>query len=352
MKCGSLLSGFAVGAMLFVPVAASAQPVRQIDARQVAAMCPVPALSGITLGSPRVQQDRDVIDSLQSLNKLPLTFAPFTEADLEITPWSQRLAGVTYLAESSDGPTNKAWSEVLERSLLESGWLVSGHGVLVSPLTASARIFEKQMETPLGKRTILLEFDTPGALILSCGDAELLDIQKDERDGLLEPGSPRPLKPENLDSVPMATEVDCENPMLLDALSEPGLIDETNPAMRAFIAGGEILSEQRLYDERLVTWLKWKLISSGKINEEGLWQIQDKVAPQDEEAMLPMMMDVLGAAAETAKAQEQGDPAAMCKSLVRVIGVSATKDRVDIAYHGKVAKALEQEAYRLGVGLD
>lgn len=343
---------FLVAASLLTPISAPAQALEPIATPQIEFLCPLPAIANLSLGSTQASQDIVMLENLKRLRKLAPHFAPFTEADLEITPWSRRVAGATYLAESPDGTTNQKWAATFEQSLLESGWLSVPPKEPRSSWMVEPRSFEKQMDTPLGRRTVLIEFDTPGALVLRCGEQKLLEVQKNERDGVLEPGSPRPFAPARSKPLAQATDADCENATLLEAFKEPGIVDEANPAVQAFVAHAQDVADQRLYGGRLLTWLKWTLLASGRVSEERIWQIQDEAAPQDMDAIASGVTDLLGSLNGMADAQEQANPKAICRALLRVMAWQAKSDEADIAYQAKRAKALENEALKLNVNID
>jgi hypothetical protein len=352
-----MFHGVFAGALLVTPVGAPTQPPEQIATPQIEYLCPLPALANVTLGATLASQDVVMLENLKSLKKLGPHFAPFTQADLEITAWSQRIAGVSYVAESPEGPTNEKWGAAFEQSLLEAGWLVVSRKESKSPFVAEPRSFEKQMETPLGRRTLFLRFDTPGALVLRCGDLKLFDVQKNERDGVLEPGSLRPVAPartapHRTAPAAQATDADCENATLLEAFKEPGIVDEANPALQAFVERAQDVADERRYGSRLLTWLKWKLVASGRVLEERIWQIQDEAAPRDLDAAAAAVTDLLGSVVGMDDAQQQANPKAICTTMLRFMDWQIKTDATDIAYHSKWTQALEKEAQRLGVNID
>jgi len=347
-----MFHGVLAGALLITPVSEPTQLPEQIATPQIEYLCPLPALANLTLGATLASQDIVMLENLKSLKKLGPHFAPFTQADLEITPWSQRIAGVSYVAESPDGSTNEKWGAAFEQSLLEAGWLVVSRKESKSPFVAEPRSFEKQIETPLGRRTVFLRFDTPGALFLRCGDLKLFDVQKNERDGVLEPGSLRPVPPAPNINAAQAADADCENATLLEAFKEPQIVDEANPALQAFVADAQEVADQRRYGSRLLTWLKWKLVVSGRVSEERIWQIQDEAAPRDLDAAAAAVTDLLGSVVAMDSAQQQANPKAICTTMLRFMDWQIKSDATDIAYHSKWTQALEKEAQRLGVNID
>lgn len=344
MRSRTLLPVSVIAALM--ASSASAQAVWQTDAKRVASLCPALGLPGVFLGEPRSSQDPGLAERL---NNLPPAFAPFTEADLDFTPWSDQLASVTYHAASPDAAANKAWAEALGKSLLLAGWTVSARKELASPLGVNARLFEKEADTSQGKRTMLVEFDTPGARMLRCGDVRLLELAKIESEGRLESGSRRPVAPQNNAPGRMPNEADCMNPALLAAFRQPRLIDETVPEFRELAAGGELISEQRRFGDRMHTWLVWKLLGSGQISQERIWELEDMADPEGSDGTVAMQERTIEALGMVAQAQSQNDPSKVCKSLVKAMIATAEKDGRDVIRWAKVNQALETEAQRLGI---
>ncbi len=329
--------------------AAFAQSLKPIDAAQIDRICPGLTMPDLSLGKPRSQQDSYF---LKQVNRLPEAFAPFTEADLEYTPWSGLLAGITYRAASPDGEVNRNLAQTLESSLLAAGWTKSDRTDLASPLVFAAQHFSKEVETPQGKRALFLEFDTPGAVMLRCGDRRLFEIQKKEYEGELEPGSRRPRQPPTASKeAKVAAISDCDDTLLLQSFGKATTIDESSPAFVEFIAGGASLSEYEQYQARIVTWLKWALLDSTKIDRERIWELEDQAnrgKAQQTLSLLGMMFEKVMQADAAMKSEE---PKAACQSFVAFMQAQAEKDRRDIAYHERVAKILEQEAARVGLDL-
>lgn len=337
--------------MLLTPAPAAAQSVKRIDAQMVARFCPGMESSQLKPGLPISAQDQAFI---KSLNRLPPDFTPFTEADLEMTSWSGKLAGITYRGASPDGDANRAWSEALVTTLQNEGWTELSQIDLASPLPYFAHYFERDVDSGSGRRTLFLEFDTPGALVLRCGDLQLFEIQKNEAQDMLEEGSPRPPQLGDLETaLRLPDESDCDDPMLLQAFREPGRIDETSEAFQKFAAAGENVAKVATSRQRLVTWLKWKLLRSGKVDQDRLWQLEDKASESAKTNPLTLSEDVLVAVGKVSDAVQAkdgaGKPKAICRSMVGIILAQSAKEKQDSDYNAELARILESEAARLGI---
>lgn len=286
------------------------------------------------------------------INHLPSSFAPFTEADLDLTGWSDRLAGISYLAASPDGAVNQAWSDTLQESLEAEGWTRSPRRHLAATGMLDARMYEKIVPTGQGLRTLLVQFDTPGALMLSCGDAALLELARAEYEGRLAPGTPRPVPPVGGETTQLPAETDCTDPSLLSVFSDPKKIDETDPAFQKLTAGGDTIADRKRYQDRLHTWLTWRLLGSGKVTQDRIWELGSKANPGTDNVAMEMMQTMLGELNRVTEAQEKNDPAAMCKAMAGFIIATARKDQLDTEHWIRANTALEEEARRLGLQLD
>ncbi len=347
---GMRIVAAAVSAALLVTAnpAAAQEPVR-IDAKQVLSLCPTVGQPGLRLGAPREGQDPAF---LARINQLPPSFAPFTEADLDLTGWSDRLAGINYLAASPDGAVNQAWGDALQQSLEADGWTPSSRRHLAATGMMDARIYEKTVATAQGPLTLIVQFDTPGSLMLSCGEAALLELAHEEYEGRLAPGTPRPLPPADSAEARLPVEADCADPALLAAFADTKRINEYGPAFRKFAAGSDAIHARKRYHDRLHGWLVWRLLGSGKVTQDRIWELGDKANPGTDKVATELMETMLGQLGQVAQAQEKGDPAAMCRAMAGVIIASANKDRRDTEHWMRANAALEEEARRLGMQLD
>jgi hypothetical protein len=341
----------AVAIFASIPSQANAEDVRQLNAELVAAVCPGIGLPGIKLGEPATAQDQKFV---AQINRLPEEFLPFSDADLEFTTWSDKLAGITYIGASPDGEVNRAWAKALEISLVAAGWSASNRSDLASPLTFNARYFEKTVDSSEGKRTIFLEYDTPGALMLRCGDLALLELMADETAGNLAPGSKRPEMPVmDMAQTVLPNAQQCKNPALLEAFAKPGFVDENVTALRELAASGGALREYSRHSERVAEWLEWRLLGSGLVSRERIWALEDQVAPHRSEERLESSMFVFEALLPfLANDNENHDPQAACRSFIDVIVNTMRQEQSDAEYNAKRIAILENEAERVGVDVN
>ena len=328
------------------PTFAASYSAKQVEAKEAAFFCPTLGQPGLRLGEPRWRQDQALVARLK---KLPAEYAPFTEADLDYSEWSGRLASITYRGESPDGAVNVAWMAGVEKNLREAGWTESTGNDLSAAFLSNPKSFEKQVNTSQGSQMLFLEFEANGAVMLRCGNARLVEISKEERDGQLEPGTPRPVTAPTTPA-PLPNQGDCASPAVLAAFSQPGKVDESSPAIRALTLGGHQRAEQALEIERLHTWLSWKLRMSGKVDQERLWKIEETVAASEGKDNAGTEAKALLHALSSA-AQGQGSPAATCRSMVALMNSMGEMDEREIARRSRINRALEAEARRLGIDL-
>jgi hypothetical protein len=344
MKFRILLS-VAIAAMASpIPTFAATTAIKRIGANEATSLCPSLGQTGLLFGDPSSRQNPDFVEHL---NQLPPQHAPFAEAALEFTPWSDRLAAVGYIAASPNGDANRLWGKELEESLRQAGWIDSARSDLTSAIAAAPKLFEKSFDTPDGRRTIVLEFDISGGLMLRCGDADLLSLSRDERDGQLEPGSPRPAALQAGPGMPLPTEAGCSNPAVLEAFKTPGHVDETVPALRRLMEGGFQIADQKRQAERLHTWLAWRLRTSGQVSEDRIWQVEEAAVPQADKADVVGLMNMLSAAGEGF--QSRNGPGAFCRSMIGLVIGTVETDQREIARWAKINAALEVEARKHGI---
>ncbi len=307
------------------------------------------ALAGSVLGGPRSAQAPDFVNTL---GRLPASYAPFAQAELDLTDWSDRLAAITWRAASPDGYVNQRTMDAFRAGMAAAGWAETVQGDLMSPLGFDAIMFEKDLPTNLGVRRMLVEFDTPGALMLRCGDAELMELDLAERDGQLAPGSPRPVVPVLGPPAALPDDSACGDPAVQAAFSEDDQIDENNPALRQLQAAMLPVSAARSTGERLTVWLKWKLLGSGKVDDAALWDIQDRAVPADGDALTGEFTRFLEGANGLMQARKAGDRAQACRAFLGMLREHHAGDLRKVAEAARVNAAFEAEAARLGVALD
>lgn len=331
-------------------VPATEAPVPTISAELVSRLCPVTGALGLKLGAVRGDQPPEL---LRSLRRLPAEFAPFTEGELDTTAWSGRVAAITYRAVSPDGDVNDRLLEAFDDTMTTAGWTGVALGDTITPLSSLAsRTLEREVEGPDGKRALLLEFDASGALGLRCGDPALLELDQRERDGTLEPGSLRPVAPQ-FDPALRLPEADaCQSPAIRRLTTSPDKLDEDTPEVAAFAGAVSQESDRAQFDKRLNTWLEWKLLNSGKIDENRLVELRTKAAKQNIDGEMKSMMYLLELAADIADARENNDEFKACEAMRKFLVLDHGKLRAQHQYWTSVNAGLEAEAKRLAIALD
>ena len=345
-------SSIVVALMLAVSAPAYAQEASKpvITAELVARLCPVTGMPGLKLGATRNEQPPEL---LRSLRPLPDGFAPFTEAELETTAWSGRVAAITYRAASPDGDVNEQLLYDFDDTMQAAGWGATVTDETISPLSAfGGRTLEREVEGPDGKRMLLLEFAADGALALRCGDPALLEQSRRELDGTLEPGTPRPVAPPYDPSLRLPDAAACRSVAVQEAIVDRDKFDEAAPEMLPFLAAAMQEADRSFFGKRLMTWLEWKLLGSTKVTDDGLMTIKEKAAKADIDAEMTRMMQFLALGGELSKAREAGDKFASCDALRRLMAFEYQGHQAKWAYWERVNAALEAEAKRLGIALD
>lgn len=339
-------------AMLVISVPAAAQEVPKptISAELVSRLCPVTGMAGLKLGATRQEQPAEL---LRSLRRLPDSFRPFTEAELDVTSWSGKIAAVTYRAASPDGEINDALLEGFDATMVPAGWEPVVLDRTITPLSMlGGRTLEREVDGPEGRRKLLLEFDASGALALRCGDPALLEQDQRERDGTLEPGSPRPLAPAYDPTLRLPESSACQSLALQRLTVGTPKLDEEAPELVPFLAAAMQESDRAQFGKRLATWLEWKLLGSGKTDDNRLVALRTAAAKSNVDSEMRLMMQFLAVGGELAEARESGDNFKGCNALRKLMAFEHDKSRQQAAYWDRVNAALEAEAKRLGIGLE
>lgn len=166
----------------------------------------------------------------------------------------------------------------------------------------------------------------PSELRLICTSAEWTRRNRAEIDGQLAAESRRPAP------LPVITAVrpskqSCADPAYVADVEGLFGVD----ARDAWVDQSALRARQA---QRLETWVRWKMLSSGKVSEDQLWALEDRAVPpenDDHEANLIQGMEMLALMPEIQKAKEKGDADALCPLYIRVIDILAMEDqrRVD-----------------------
>lgn len=309
-------------------------------------LCPVGGVSALRLGLTEEEQDPAL---RQAFSGRAAPIAPFTEAHAVYTVWSDKLAAVEFNGASPDGEDNDAFIVGMTKRLVESGWKRVEIKVPRALHMLNPLAFEKVLPTADGPQMMLLQFDAPGAVLLRCGDLRLLEQSEDEAAEKLAPGSTRPVSP-----IPPAGPLvvlrpeECARPEIRDNFVQL-LNGEGSPSI---IGPMDNAVTQARYQGRLRTWLRWKIIASGKSDEDALWKIEENADPIDGDTAERDFNSFMGSILEIDDANKAGDPEGKCRGLLGVMLAETKRSSAEAKRLAKINAALEAEGRRLGVNLD
>jgi hypothetical protein len=275
---------------------------------------------------------------------------PFSKALARTTSWSDRVASVELTVPVEDETAGKAQEQALIAALEAAGWTRAE-----DPANADIGLIlieSNHILRPLGSD----DTETapvfagvswyPGELRLTCTSATWTRRDRAEMDGQLSADSPRPAPLPAITAV-RPTKDNCADPVYVanvDALfgtdARNAWVDQS--AMRARQA------------QRTETWLRWKLLGSGKVSEDQLWALEDRVVEpgdDDPEAKLIQGMEMFALMPEIEKAKAKGDTAALCPLYIRVIDILALEDKRRLDRWARIEPLYLAEAAAAGVDL-
>ena len=340
----------ALGVSASVPAPVLAQPAPQISAAWIDSLCPALSANEFVLGRTEEEQPAGALVLLKAPGEAR---APFSSGSGVYTPWSGRLAGLSWESELEYGDHMEDWRVALAETLAANGWEQREDTMFGAGPGWSALAFGKTEIVGGSERTLVFRFDTFDKYSADCGEAEMLALYQREVAGELEPGSPRPVDPG-----PPASETeylarfDCADPEVIAGFAAAGSTEVAGPFAESLISGEMPYDAQQQYEERLGTWLGWVLLASGKISDEDFFKLTreaDDVVERDFEADL---MGMIGSLEDSFKGLEDNDGARACTGYRTMLesGVAATKASYN--RHRRINAAMIGEAGRLGIDID
>lgn len=312
-----------------MPQAAWANPAP--TAPDIAALCPVGGPAGLAFGVERKGQDAAALRALEG-------DGPLGEGEAQFTTWSDQLYAVEWRKPSPDDAINQPWRENVDAALLAAGWRPVDHRKLKS----SSAMDQTMVEKTVGNRTLVIEYDTSGIQMLRCGDLALMEIDARERDGDLLPGSPRPVPP----AAPVApfTLPDpaiCARPDLVAAFSSTKSSREIGPLLERHFDLRDPVGDQEEFENRLKTWLEWKLRTAGGLSMEQIWNLTEPPPGVDE------LEESLGSINLMIEAEAAKDGRKLCQAGLAMFG-SLQRDMAQrAAANHRINAALDGELRRL-----
>ncbi|KRA83704.1 hypothetical protein ASD76_06675 [Altererythrobacter sp. Root672] len=285
---------------------------------------------------------------------LPASTAPFDHAKPWSTEWSDRLFGIEYTTpDEEDEGAFAAFALGLDGVLAPMGWERQPADfdppLYLLTLTGDWTWF-RPVETEQGPTKLVLSLSNSVlGMTLACGRDDLAETHAREAFGDLPPGTPRPKVPE----IPVPTLLsvaDCAKPEVEAEVAKVFATESMDGFMASMVA-------RTTYRDRLTGWMTWKLEQSGKISTEDLIDLSfssiGSVSPGGDPfaqlGMIQEMFDLLGPVAE---AEEAGDAAALCRTLVPLQDWFTRVDALTLEQTEATQAALTAEAARVGVSFD
>lgn len=309
-------------------------------------LCPVGGASALRLGLTEEEQDPAL---RRAFSGRAAPIAPFVESRADYTVWSGKLAAVEFNGSATDGASDQAFIVGMAHSLEASGWKKRERRIPRFISLDSPTSYEKVLATADGPRLMVLQYSANGGASLRCGDPDLLWLSEDEGLEKLATGSLRPVSPIPPAGLPVVLRTeDCARlefrdnfVQLLNGESSPSIIGPMDDAVI-----------QARYQGRLRTWLRWKIIASGKSDEDALWKIEENADPIDGDAAERDFNSFMGSILEIDDANKAGDPEGKCRGLLGVMLAETKRSTAEAKRLAKINAALEAEGRRLGVNLD
>lgn len=348
------------GLCLLVAPALIAQPARAQetiplpDAAVIEQMCSSVGALQYTFGETGVPGGDRLLRTLSKGFPLPASAAPFDHAKPWSTEWSDRLFGMEYTTSAKE--TEDAFSEFargLGDVLAPKGWELQPEDFdppLYMLTLAGDRTWLRSIETEQGPIQLVLGLSNSAlGMTLACGRGDLAELHAREAFGDLPPGTPRPKAPE----VPipaLLSEADCGKPDVAAEIARVFATESTDGFMASMVA-------RTTYRDRLTSWMTWKLEQSGKISTEalidlGFASIGSATPGGDPFAQFGMIQEMLELLDPVAEAEEAGDAAALCRTLVPLQDWFARVDALTLKQTEATQAAMTAEAARLGVSFD
>ena len=341
-----VLAGSLLAISSATAAAAAIPPVPELS--QVEGLCPGVAGNPLVFGTV----EAEVTEAALAETRTRAVAAGFEEIEPVYTSWSQRLVGVDYVIDVPGGEPLDSWSEEFAAAVGAGGWEVTEDG---SMIIAAARYF-KQFPATAGVRDLTLDVDLYGersGITLRCSDAALNFEAADERNGMLPVGSPRPLAPPPMPPLDeFLARLDCQDPALLEKFAAAENLGDTGALVEASLGPPDGLNAEADYYRRLRIWTRWKLLASERMDQEDIWDVEEKVSaanPTDHMAELVGMMGAIGGVME---AQKAGDMPAVCASYREAIVAMSKQNALDVERDQTLIAAFEAEAKRRGISLD
>lgn len=343
----TILVAAAMAAAVLNPAPVLAQGGVPPDLSQIESLCPDIGTTGIAIGQMRDGAGSGALADLDDKARL----AGFDDAEPVFTHWSNRLAAIEYHLAVNEDQSLEVLREALIRQFDDAGWQRSEPAESAISLGFDVLAYRRPVASGGGEAALVVEFDTAGVLALRCGDPDLLALNDRELQGELEPGSPRPVPPLIVPARgAWLAGLDCDDPQIVARFAEAGNA-ETAGALAEELTGDDYSSASR-YEQRLRTWLQWTLLSSGKVTQDELWQIEEDTSPLETGAMEEELLALLDTGGDIFGALDAGDPEKLCKGYRLALESFERSEQQDSDRAALVNRALQQLALERGIDIE
>ena len=309
-------------------------------------LCPVGGATALRLGRTAAEQDPALRAAFADVQ---IELAPFTEARPIYSSWSNILSATEFNGALPDYADNMAFIEEMTKQLEANGWTRATAPQMPSSFMMNPFVYAKRLPTPDGPRDFLLQFEAQGAAALYCGGLEQMRLSENESQEVLSPNAARPIPPTHTgQTLTNLQPDDCNKPEFREALMAHLIAGNRSGVTDA----ADIASDQKHYQSRLRTWLRWKMAGSGQISEEALWAIEEKVAPLEATQLEMNFIGFANGIVAIDSGRKTQDAAAECRGMATLVAAETKNMALQAERLAKVNAALEAEAKRLGILLD
>ena len=340
----------AVFATIFVPQALLAQPAPPVPKGWIESLCPTAAGTAFVIGASEADQPAAAMELLRNPGDKR---APFSAGSIVYTPWSKRVAGLSWESDLEYGDRSQEWNDVVTASLEEDGWSRRSDTEFGSSPDWDAVAYEKAFFHDGNERTLIFRLYTSGRYAADCGDADMLALYQREVVGDLEPGSPRPIDPgAPIEEAVFFARFDCQKPELITAFGKAGSVAVAGPLAESLISDDLPYEAQEDYEQRLGKWLEWKLLNSGKIEPEEIDSLYREADPGMGMPFEENFFEMVGGMEAVFEGLEEEDGAKTCSGYRSVLqnGIDTTKAQAE--RYRRLNAALIAQANRLGIDID
>ena len=321
-------------------------------------MCSANGAMQYEWGQTGVPLSSKIMETLDMSFALPERMAPFEDARPRSTPWSDRMAWMSYWVAVGDGDDVKAgyraFVDGLAPMIADEGWQPVSLNMDELPIGLMAYygdyVFEREIQTEGGPQRQMLSISyLMGDVLLTCGVADITMDVVGEALGQLPDGTRRPERT-NIPLPPRFGAQQCGDPDFTVQIWDQS---ETSPATTYLSA---LLRRQNYYS-RLVQWLGWKLDKSGQFTPEEIIGLM--MGPDDAGGYTNAMHgainsfgDIIEISKALADTREAGDRAGFCLAIMRMQDLLVKFDEISRQGNSAAITALERAAKENGITLD